>query len=230
MSTIVVPPAIVINTSLALHQFKTYHASQLFHVIDRNRDHLRPWFDWADTTRDVDDGLKFIHRFKKEAEENSGFHYGIWHHETLVGVAGVHIWEPENCFAELYYWLDKEKTGRGFVGLSCQAIINWLFNETETGLVQICCEPDNWQSANVARRLGFDYAGQDEQIDCTQEVLDQLARQPSLAAVTERVCAKLTEWGVPSTPDPARQKVVLDMFQLTHETWSKTWHHIPSPG
>jgi ribosomal-protein-serine acetyltransferase len=229
-STIVVPPAIVVDTSLALHQLETYHAESLFNLIDRNRPHLLPWFDWVATTSDSDDTLRFIVRTQQEAEENSGVHYGLWFKEQLVGVVGVHLWEPENQFAELYYWLGADYTGRGLTLLSCQELINWFFYETDTDVVQICCEPENWQSANVARRLGFDYVGQDEQIDSAQEIMDRIAQLPQLAGLADQVKNQIRSWGAHRDDNSPRKKIILDMFQLTYETWHQTWRHIPSPG
>ena len=36
------------------------HAEELTNLIDRNREHLRAWLPWVDTTRTVEDLKNFI--------------------------------------------------------------------------------------------------------------------------------------------------------------------------
>jgi ribosomal-protein-serine acetyltransferase len=67
------------------------HAEELTNLIDRNREHLRAWLPWVDTTRTVEDLKNFIRGALKQFAQNKGFVAGIWHAFGELGLNRVVI-------------------------------------------------------------------------------------------------------------------------------------------
>ena len=60
------------------------HAQQLTDLTERNREHLREWLPWVDTTRTVEDLKNFIRGALEQFAHNKGFVAGIWHEDRLA--------------------------------------------------------------------------------------------------------------------------------------------------
>jgi ribosomal-protein-serine acetyltransferase len=54
------------------------HADEVFSVVERERQRLRPWLAWVDATRTPDDSLSFIRASLEQFANNRGFAAGIW--------------------------------------------------------------------------------------------------------------------------------------------------------
>ncbi len=72
------------NTELRLLEER--HAQELTDLTDRNREHLRAWLPWVDTSRTVEDRKNFIRGALKQFAENKGFTAGIWHEGAWQGL------------------------------------------------------------------------------------------------------------------------------------------------
>ena len=64
------------------------HAAELTSLTDRNREHLRAWLPWVDTSLTLEDRKKFIRGALKQFAQNKGFVAGIWYEGRLAGVIG----------------------------------------------------------------------------------------------------------------------------------------------
>ena len=70
------------NTELRLLEER--HAQELSDLTDRNREHLRTWLPWVDSSRTVEDREKFIRDSLGQFAENKGFVAGFWHEVTAA--------------------------------------------------------------------------------------------------------------------------------------------------
>ncbi|MGZ5128113.1 MAG: GNAT family N-acetyltransferase [Actinomycetota bacterium] len=127
-------------------------AEGLFAVVEANRDRLRPWMPWEDTTRSPDDIRDFIERARaspSDAEAN-----GIWVDGELAGTVGMRIDTLANA-AELGYWIDGRHEGRGIVTRGCRRFIDEAFGAFGLHRVSLHAATTNLRSQAVAERLGM---------------------------------------------------------------------------
>ena len=141
------------------------HAEELTNLIDRNREHLRAWLPWVDTTRTVEDLKNFIRGALKQFAQNKGLVAGIWYEGRLAGVIGFDAIDWENRTTEVGYWLGEEHQGKGLVTAACRALVDHAFGELGLNRVVISCATENKKSCAIPERLGFRREGAQRQAE-----------------------------------------------------------------
>lgn len=148
-----------ISPDSELRLLEARHAEELFALVDANRDHLRQWLPWVDTTRTVSDSRAFIDMTLRQFAQSNGFHAGIWHQEALAGVIGHHRIEWANGATIIGYWLGESFQGKGLMTRSVQAFVRHAFLELYLNRFEIRCAMGNDRSRAIPERLGFKAEG-----------------------------------------------------------------------
>ena len=152
-----------IDDNAELRFMEERHASEIYRVVDRNRDYLARWLPWVDGTRGPEDVLAFIRRALDQFARNEGFHAGVWSNRRFVGAVGL---KPINWIdrkVEIGYWLDAEVQGRGLITRACRLVIEHIFGELDLNRVEIRVAEGNARSLAIVRRLGAVPEGVDRQ-------------------------------------------------------------------
>ncbi len=87
--------------------------------------------------------------------------WGIFRHDVLVGVVGLHHITPHDAggSSELGYWATAESRGQGLMVEASRAVIEWGFAELRLARISWRAVAGNIPSARTARALGFRYEG-----------------------------------------------------------------------
>jgi len=132
------------------------HDEQMWQAIEESRQFLREYLFWVDKQKSLDDVIKSTDMFEKEWEDDKEWAYDIFTVDDfkLVGCVGPHNIEFLNQSAELGYWLRLSETRKGYMTEAVLALEEQLF---KAGMhrVTICCDINNYASANVAKRAGY---------------------------------------------------------------------------
>ncbi|MGB1252070.1 MAG: GNAT family N-acetyltransferase [Candidatus Promineifilaceae bacterium] len=144
-----------INDDIVLRLYAPCHAKELFALADRNRDHLRPWLPWIESTRTVQDQLGFIKAMRTKYGNGTDLAIGIWFQGELVGSIGLHRIDEHNKSAEIGYWLSADAQGKGIMTRACRAVINHGFHDLGLNRITIRVAPDNKASRAIPERLAF---------------------------------------------------------------------------
>lgn len=148
-------------------------AEALFSLIDRNRGHLRPWFNWVDTTQSVDTTRKYLEMCVQGFEAGTLVDLGIRYRDEWVGSLSLHAIEKASSKAEIGYWVAQDHQGKGIVTRAVRALIEYGFGSLNLNRVAILCNVSNQASAEVARRLKFHHEGTLRQYECVNgELVD----------------------------------------------------------
>ncbi len=144
-----------VGEGLHIRLLEEKDADALFKLIDVNRDNLREWAPWADTTRKPEDTVAFIRSALDQHKNCTGIHCGIWQDGKLIGgIAFVSI-SINNRRAMIGYWLAGPYRGKGLVTRSCLAMTDIAFNKLLMNKVEIYCGVENLKSRAIPERLGF---------------------------------------------------------------------------
>jgi ribosomal-protein-serine acetyltransferase len=127
-------------------------AQALFDLIDANRDHLRPWMIWEETTKSVDDTRTFIQSCLDAPVDIEG--NGIFVDGALAGGIGMEIDTLSNS-GEIGYWLAKPYEGRGIITRACERFFDLAFDELGLHRIELQAAAGNGRSRAVAARLGM---------------------------------------------------------------------------
>jgi ribosomal-protein-serine acetyltransferase len=150
--------ALRVDDEVSLELAELHHAPALFALVDRNRDHLRPWMPWVDATATVEDSRAFLTFVRGEYAAGRQFHCNVLRDGVLVGGMGMRFDRPhDGC--EVGYWIDREATGHGIVTRGARALTEAAFREMGMRRVAIRAGVENVRSRAVPERLGFTFEG-----------------------------------------------------------------------
>ncbi len=132
-------------------------AEVIFRAIDANRDRLRPYMQWEQATRSVDDVRAFIERsLASTTDEDAN---GIWVAEEFAGNVGLRVDPEEMSTGEIGYWNVRSFEGRGLITEACRRFVEHGFHVRMLHRIEIHAAADNLRSRAVAERLGFTLEG-----------------------------------------------------------------------
>lgn len=126
-------------------------AEEVFALVGSERDRLRPWMPWVESTTGPDVVREFIEGCRSTGSLDG---LGIYVSGAYVGGAGLRL-DRRGVDGELGYWIDAAHEGRGLVTRVCRALIEHAFGEMGLHRVTICAAPDNARSRAIPERLGF---------------------------------------------------------------------------
>ena len=135
------------------------HAPELFTLVDQNRKHLRQWLPWVDNVKRYNDSEVFIKGALDDFAHQNGWQAGIFAGEKIVGCIGYHKFDRANRKTSLGYWISKEYEGKGLVGASTHALVNYAIKDLGFHRVEIHCATENLKSQRIPERLGFEHEG-----------------------------------------------------------------------
>lgn len=134
------------------------HAPEMINLIQANKDYLRHWLPWVDTTTSLRDSRQWIKEALKLYAEGRELHAGIWYEGNLAGVIGcMFSWRHHS--AVIGYWLGAQYQGKGTMTMSCQAMLHHTFTSLNINRVEIRCAAENQRSRAIPQRLGFKQEG-----------------------------------------------------------------------
>lgn len=154
--------SIRVTKDIILNELKKADAAQLFSVVDSNRSYLKEWLPWLDFSKTTDDSLQFIKNSLEQRKQNKCLILGIWTKTNIIGTISLVEINLEDKFAEIGYWLAEKEQGKGIVTLSCQALINYAFNNLAIDTIKIRCVSQNAKSLAVLTRLQLSCGEQEE--------------------------------------------------------------------
>ena len=155
-------PAYRIETQrLVLRCYQPTDGPLLAESIEENVEHLRPWMPWAHAEPEpLEEKVQRVKRFRGEFDLGQNYIYGIFNPEEtkLVGGTGLH---PRLGAEELEigYWIHKDYINQGLVTESTAALVKVAFEIVHVHRVEIHCDPGNFASAAIPRKLGFTHEG-----------------------------------------------------------------------
>jgi ribosomal-protein-serine acetyltransferase len=127
-------------------------ADVVYRAIDDNRDRLRPYMPWEQTTRSPDDVRAFIERsLASPTDLNAN---GIWVEGAYAGSVGFRVDEAMSA-GEIGYWNVRGFEGQGLITKGCRLFIDYGFRERTLHRIEIHSAADNRRSRAIAERLGF---------------------------------------------------------------------------
>ena len=161
-----------ITEYVILRPLKLSDAQDSFDLVCKNRKNLKRWLPWVDFINSVTDEANFIKESIAARMKGEKYEMGIFtklkskdFDETantnqwkLIGMCGFP--EIKDKSGSLGYWLDADYRGKGIVTMACRCILSELPKLLNLNEVVIRVLPENTDSLNVAKKLGFEMTNQ----------------------------------------------------------------------
>ena len=148
-------PFIRINAALSLHLARPELASAIFEAVDSQREYLRKWLPWVDTTQQLEDTESFIKESMQHNTNGTRLTTFITYGEKMAGSIGVVNFNKDNKSCEIGYWLHQDLQGQGIMTSVCKAFTDYLFKTKSLNRIEIKVVTDNAKSQAIPLRLGF---------------------------------------------------------------------------
>lgn len=122
---------------------------------------IAPWFSWAKpnlTVEQVSENHKEDIIAAKDIKAHIGLFYCVWEKETFLGEVWLEIRDWSVMSAEIGYWFDSRKTGKGFATEAVDRLIQYAFEALGASRISIIVSEQNHRSLNLVKRLDMQNA------------------------------------------------------------------------
>ena len=147
-----------IDERCVLRLLEEADASELYAVVDDNREYLARWMPWA-ANQTLEATVEFIRDSRKQLADNQGFVVAIVDDGRIVGTLGFHRVDWESRSTSIGYWIAESCQGRGIVTRAVRALTDHAFSIWQLNRVEIRAGIGNERSRAIATRLGFKEEG-----------------------------------------------------------------------
>lgn len=153
------PETIKVNDTVELRAVDEGHATDLYHLVVKNRDWLQRSLDWPQYVHSAEDTRKTVQGNMMLHQRGYAKMYLIFADDEMAGVLSFNQIEPLNKAAWIGYWLDEEHQGKGIMSQALESLIQHYAKRGEIRRFVIRCRVENQASNQVARRNGFALEG-----------------------------------------------------------------------
>lgn len=130
-------------------------ASDIFRLIDGEREYLRKWLPFVDNTQKEEDTADAVRKMTESDTEQ----FTIRNMGVTVGIIGFKDYDKLNGKIEIGYWLSQYQQGQGIVTRSVEELLYYAFEQLGVNRIQIKVAVGNEKSNRIPKRLGFRLEG-----------------------------------------------------------------------
>jgi ribosomal-protein-serine acetyltransferase len=150
---------IQLNAQISMRLMEQRHADALFEFIESGREEFQQWIPYVSKTKTLEAAVSLVSRFLDMHQNGTGYVYGLWDGDKMVGNVLIKDIDPVSQRAEIGYMVAKAYQRHGLASAACTHMIEFILNELDFQKVVICCDDRNEASIAIARRLGFELKG-----------------------------------------------------------------------
>ncbi|KZN66492.1 hypothetical protein N473_08865 [Pseudoalteromonas luteoviolacea CPMOR-1] len=144
-----------VSDEISLKLLSLSDAPTLFALVNDNRQYLKQWLPWLDSTQTVQDSEEFIKTTHQQLQSGLGLMGGIYLNQNLVGMCGYHPIDKVNGNASIGYWLAQQYQGQGVATKCVHFLIDHAFSTLALNKVSLSIAEHNYKSQDIALRLGL---------------------------------------------------------------------------
>lgn len=146
---------ILVSEDILLQPLSQEHSPLIFNAIDSQREYMRTWLPFVDSTYEVGDTQKALEGLLDGINEQ----FAIYYKNEFVGLVGFKDTDAGNKRTEIGYWLSQCAQGKGIMTKSVLRLLSYAFEEKELNRVQIKVAVKNKKSRAIPERIGFQQEG-----------------------------------------------------------------------
>ena len=142
-----------LGSDVELRLLELPDAEKFYALVDRNRNHLRHWFD---RYKSVDDAYAYAKGSLQRLANDEAMTAVIWYRDQLAGIVQLENIDWERRLTEIGYWLGEEFQGKGIATMAVRALVEHAFTNLGFEHIAASVTPENVRSRALLERLGFE--------------------------------------------------------------------------
>ncbi|MDR3059014.1 MAG: GNAT family N-acetyltransferase [Prevotella sp.] len=146
---------IQVSDDIALYPLSVDDIFKIFNTLNNEREYLREWLPFVDTTREVEDTGNYVRYVLQTADKQ----FTIYYNDQFVGLIGFKDTDADNKKIEIGYWLSQNAQGKGIMTQSVSKLVEYAFNKMGMNRIQIKVAVGNNKSRRIPEKLGFQMEG-----------------------------------------------------------------------
>jgi len=148
-----------LNNEIKLKQLELIDATEIFNLINNERNYLETWLPFIKYTQQLSDTENFVSSVVNVAPENFEYVFVIQKNNKTIGLIGFKDTDKQNKKTEIGYWISQYQQKQGIVTNAVQVLCNFAFTKLDINRIQIKCAVENTPSKNIPKRLDFKLEG-----------------------------------------------------------------------
>ena len=148
-----------VDDEIELRGCQPYYASDIFSIVEKEREYLREWLPWVDMTTEEKHTRNFLKGAHQMNVGGQQLNTWIFYKGELCGSISYVKIDKDHDFGEIGYWLSKAYMGNGIMTRSCKRLMRYGFEKLGLERVEIRVATENEPSTAIPKRLGFYYEG-----------------------------------------------------------------------
>ena len=147
--------SINIDNSLALELISYDRASELYSIIERDREYLAQWLTWPRYVSCADDYVAFVKRSLIEYANEESLVFSVVFDGRAIGTAGFIDIQKDLEKGEIGYWIDSSYQGKGVATKVSTKLIQLGFEKLGLSKIEASVAVENQKSQKVCERSGM---------------------------------------------------------------------------
>lgn len=148
-----------VNHDIEMKQLLVENAEALFDFVNRNRNHLKKWLNWINSTQTIEDQKNYLKTLSQDIHKSSNIDLGIWNENKIIGIIHLTNIDRINKVGVLGYCIDENYQNRGIATECSKVFLDFVFKKLQLHRIEIKTAKYNLKSKAVAKRLGFKSEG-----------------------------------------------------------------------
>ncbi len=148
-----------VDSELRLTAIDQIHPALLYALVDQEREHLKIWLPWVDSSYSPKDSREYIEANRVYRQMGTAGIYGIKYRSDLVGIIGFNTINSQNKSATIGYWLKESAQGKGLMTRSLKRLLRYAYDDRGLNRLAIAVAVENLRSQKIPEALGFRLEG-----------------------------------------------------------------------
>ena len=154
-------PETIETGRMILRAAKSGDGPASFEAVAESADELKPWMPWAHPEPTLEGSITFHANAEAKWASRDMLDFQ-WRDKVtgrLIGKGGFHTISWDVPKLEIGYWVRTSMAGNGYCREAVNALVAFAHRELGAKRLEICSDPRNQKSRNVAERCGFTLEG-----------------------------------------------------------------------
>ena len=151
----------IVTPRLVIRCYNPCDAPLLEDAVQSSIENLRPWMPWVESEPEaLQIKVERLRHFRANFDLGVDFIYGIFNADEtrLLGGTGLHTRVGPQA-REIGYWVRTDSLHQGIATEGTAALTRVAFEVDRVCRVELHIDPNNWRSAAVPKKLGFQHEG-----------------------------------------------------------------------